>query len=196
MTTRSAPRQAERGRRRALLVAGSAGDGSAKFAPPSTSGRSPTVPPIRRHRATRGFVHRDTEYGGGNLPEPFSLDGPTWRTVNGVVNLATPFSPSLSVTVVEYFPHRATRGFVVTAYCDGGATLAHPCRLRLCRPPTGVHILHPRRSEVTGQVTGVEIFLSRRSAVTVVANRPHRATWGFTDLRLSRCRHDNGTARR
>lgn len=181
MTTRSAPQQAERRPRRALLAAGRAGDGRAKFAPPSPSGRSRRVLPIPRHRATRGFVRRDTEPGGGNLPEPCHLDFRAWRVVNGAENLAAPFSPSLPVTVGENFPHRATRRCTPSAYGDGGATLAPPCRLRLLPASTGVQNVHPRSSRGLAPDNGGGKFPAPSPLLTVVANWPHRATWGFTD---------------
>lgn len=127
MTTRSAPQQAERRHRRALLAVG---DGRAKFAPPSPSGRSRRVLPIPRHRATRGFARQRVEHGACKLPEPSSLDGRAWRVVNGVADSAAPFGPSLPVTVGENFPHRATRRFTPTACGDGGANCAPPFESR------------------------------------------------------------------
>lgn len=131
MTTPSAPPQAERPRRRALLVAGRVADGHAKFAPPPTSGRSRLVPPSRPHHATNGYV--DVGHRDGKLPEPCDLGFRALRAVNGVADSATPFAPGLLVTVGENFPHRVTRGFRAPACGDGGAKCAPPCDRGFCR---------------------------------------------------------------
>lgn len=128
MTTLSAPQQAERRRRRALLVAGRVADGRAKFAPPSASGRSRLVPSIRRHRAASGGFGRGVGHGGGNLPEPCDLGFRTWRAMNGVADSAAPLRPGLSVTVGENFPHRATRRFAPAACGDRGCDAGTPVR--------------------------------------------------------------------